>query len=79
MAWLLPLVLLLGVFRPRSTVVMAGIVVVGRELYSFGYNTREGPYSKVREMGAYPLNIAEILMIISFGQLFYSRRFSGLV
>ena len=79
MAWLLPLVLLLGVFRPRSTVVMGGIVVVGRELYSFGYNTREGPNSKVREMGAYPLNIAEILMIISFGQIFYSRRFSGLL
>ncbi len=55
--------------------VLAGTVVVGRELYSFGYNSRKGPNSKVREMGAYPLNIAEILMILSFGQLFYSRRF----
>jgi len=75
MAWLMPLVLLLGMFRPRSTVALAGTVIVGRELYSFGYNSREGPNSKVREMGAYPLNIAEILMILSFGQLFYSRRF----
>jgi hypothetical protein len=33
----------------------------------------------VRELGAYPLNIAEILMIISLGQLFYSRRLAGLL
>jgi hypothetical protein len=76
---MLPLVMVLGVFRPRSTLVLSGTVITGRELYRIGYQSREGHNSKIREMGAYPLNIAEMLMILSLGQLFYSRRFVGLL
>jgi len=45
---------------------LGGIVFIGRWLYYYGY-IFEGPNSKIRHLGAYPLNIAEMLMIMSLG------------
>lgn len=44
-----------------------------------GYTSNQGPNSKVREMGAVPLNIAEIFMILGLGSIFYRKRFAGLL
>lgn len=37
LSWMLPMFLLLGVFRPRSTLALGGVIVTGRELYRMGY------------------------------------------
>lgn len=54
-------------------------MLVGRELYRYGYMTNEGPSSHIREAGAIPLNIAEIFMLLGIGALawkyFLSRFF----
>ena len=55
---------------------MGCVVFVGRELYRYGYMTKDGPNSHIREMGAIPLNIAQLLMIVSFG-LLGVRYFTG--
>ena len=69
LAWTLPLFLVGGIFMPRFTATMIGTVLAGRELYRYGYMTKEGPNSIIREAGAIPLNIAELLMIIAVGGL----------
>ena len=76
LAWLMPLVIVGGVFQPRITVGLAGTILIGREFYRFGYLTKEGASSKIREMGAIPLNIAEVLMMASLG-LVYLRYKTG--
>lgn len=43
---------------------MGATVLVGRELYRYGYMTNDGPNSSIREAGAIPLNVAEMLMIV---------------
>ena len=67
---LMPLTLVAGVFFPRFTVSCIGTIIVGRELYRYGYLTKEGPNSLIRELGAYPLNIAEIFLIMSLGLVY---------
>lgn len=66
----MPLTLAGGIFFPRFTFGCTSVVLVGRELYRFGYMSKDGPNSKIRELGAYPLNIAEILMILSLGVVY---------
>ena len=62
---------------------LGAAVLGGRELYRYGY-MNEGPVSKIREVGAYPLNIAELLMAVAvvaivmryqFGPFFKNRKF----
>jgi len=66
----MPLTLVGGIFFPRFTFGCTSVVLVGRELYRFGYMSKDGPNSKIRELGAYPLNIAEIFMILSLGAVY---------
>ena len=61
---------------PRFSATMAGVVLLGRELYRFGYLTKEGPSSPIREIGAVPLNAAEFLVIGSVS-FYLFKRYSG--
>ena len=78
----MPLLLFQGVFTPRFAAAMGGVMLLGRELYRFGYLDKDGPSSKVREMGAVPLNAAGFFLIgaTTFAVLkrqtggFFSRR-----
>ena len=78
----MPLFLLNGIFFPRITAAMGGVVLVGRELYRYGYMTKQGPNSGIRELGAIPLNVAEFLVVgcllFTYGRYkmgpFFSRR-----
>ena len=63
----MPLSLVTGVFFPRFTFGCLTIVFVGRELYRFGYLSKNGASSKIREMGAIPLNVAELMLIMALG------------
>ena len=82
LAWSLPAILVGGLFFPKFCATMGGVVIIGRELYRAGYMTKHGPNSTIRELGAVPLNIAEILVIGSltiigikyFTGPFFSRR-----
>lgn len=76
LGWFLPLMFVQGIFLPRFTASMATVVLVGRELYKYGYLTKEGPSSKIREMGALPLNAAEFFVIGSV-PFFLFKRWSG--
>ena len=67
MAWVLPLFLMNGLFFPKLTASLGCVVLIGRELYRYGYMTKHGPNSWIRELGAYPLNIAELLLIVCVG------------
>ena len=66
---MLPLLLIGGVFTPRFSAAMGATVIIGRELYRYGYMTNEGPNSHIREAGAIPLNAAEVFMILGIGAL----------
>lgn len=79
MSWCLPLILISGVFQPQMTAFLTSIVITGRELYRFGYMSKQGHSSFIRELGAYPLNIAEMLMIFGLGSIFYRKRFENIV
>jgi len=68
---IMPLVLLGGIFRPRFTLALTSVVIAGRCLYTAGYMSKEGPNSKIREMGAIPLNVAEICLILGLGALVF--------
>lgn len=70
LAWLMPLTLMTGIFFPRFTFGCTSVVLVGREFYRFGYLSKDGPNSRIREMGAYPLNIAELMLILSLGAVY---------
>jgi hypothetical protein len=61
------------------TAALTSVVIGGRELYRYGYLSKEGHASKIRELGAYPLNIAEMLMIFGLGTIFYRKRFENIV
>ena len=82
LAWALPLLLVGGLFTPRFSSLMGVSVLIGRELYRFGYMSNDGPNSRIREAGAIPLNAAEFFMILGVGVLavrylfgpFFSRR-----
>uniref|UniRef100_A0A7S3FVC5 Uncharacterized protein n=1 Tax=Strombidium rassoulzadegani TaxID=1082188 RepID=A0A7S3FVC5_9SPIT len=65
LSWTAPLLIANGVFFPRITLTFASIVLVGRELYRVGYLSDDGPTSKIREVGAIPLNITELLLALS--------------
>jgi hypothetical protein len=67
LSWLMPLTLVGGIFFPRFTVGCTSTVLVGRELYRRGYLSKDGPNSFVRELGAIPLNVAELLLVLSLG------------
>jgi hypothetical protein len=56
---------------------LGSIVLVGRELYRYGYTTKDGPNSNIREYGAYPLNIAELLCIFAVLLGFSKSRLGG--
>ena len=56
---------------------MGSVVLVGRELYRYGYMTKDGPNSNIREYGAYPLNIAELLCIFAVLLGFSKSRLGG--
>ena len=79
LSWTLPLFLANGLFFPRTTAFMAAIVLGGRELYRAGYMSPEGPTSKVREYGAYPLNITELLLTVSVLAIVTRYQFGGFV
>ncbi|CDW72188.1 mapeg family protein [Stylonychia lemnae] len=67
LAWSLPAFLIAGIFFPRLAASLGGVVFVGRELYRYGYMTKEGPSSKIREMGAIPLNVAQLTLLLCIG------------
>ena len=69
LSWALPLLLVGGIFTPRFSSAMGLTVFVGRELYRYGYMTNEGANSHIRELGAIPLNAAEVFMILGVGAL----------
>ena len=75
LAYMMPLYFVTGLFFPRFVTAMGGTVLVGRELYRTGYTSSDGPTSKIREMGAIPLNIAELL-VLGAGFFVYAR-FAG--
>ena len=63
LSWFLPLLFVQGIFAPRFSAGMAATMLIGRELYRFGYLTKEGPSSRIREAGAIPLNAAGFFLI----------------
>ena len=74
LSWTLPLFIVNGVFFPTFTAGLGGVVIAGRELYRMGYMSPEGPTSKIREIGAVPLNICELLAILSLSFAFMRWR-----
>ena len=73
----MPTFLISGFFFPRFTTSMGLVVLVGRELYRYGYTSKDGPNSNIREYGAYPLNIAELLCLFAVFLGFSKCRFGG--
>ena len=69
LSWSLPLLLVGGLFMPRVFGLMSATVIIGRELYRFGYMTNDGPNSRIREAGAIPLNAAEFVMMLAVSGL----------
>jgi len=65
LSWTLPFIFVNGMFFPRMTASLCGIVIGGREIYRIGYMSKDGPNSKVREYGAGSLNVSEILICLS--------------
>ena len=59
---------------PRFATAMGSVMLVGREFYRFGYHDKNGASSKVRELGAIPLNIAGVLLMGSLGLVAAKRR-----
>jgi len=68
-----------GLFFPRLTAGLGAVVLVGRELYRIGYMSPEGPVSTIREYGAYPLNISELLAVFALSFVFLRHQFGGFV
>ena len=59
-----------GIFFPRLTAGLGVTILGGRELYRIGYMSKDGPTSKIRELGAVPLNIAELFLVLSLSFVF---------
>jgi hypothetical protein len=68
-----------GIFQPRFTAFLGSVVICGRELYRWGYLSKDGPNSHIRELGAVPLNVAEILLILGFASIYTRMRYEGLL
>ena len=68
-----------GLFFPRLTASLGLCVLGGRELYRQGYLSDDGPNSQIREMGAYPLNIAELLVATAFAGFVFRQQFGRLL
>ena len=66
-----------GIFKPRLAASVAGVVFVGREFYRIGYLTKEGPSSVIREIGAVPVNVSEIFLILGISSIYLRRRFGS--
>lgn len=79
LSWVMPLMLVNGLFLPRFTATMGCVVLVGRELYRYGYMTKHGPNSGIRELGALPLNAAEILILGSLLFVYARYKFGPFV
>ena len=79
LSWSLPVMFVGGLFQPLFTIAMQSIVIVGRELYRFGYLTKDGPNSWIRELGAIPLNAAEVMLILGFSSIWFRHRFQGMI
>jgi len=79
LAWTLPLVFVNGIFFPRMTAGLCGVVFVGRELYRIGYMSKDGPNSKIREIGAIPLNVSELFLTLSVVFCLLRYQFGGFV
>ena len=62
LVWTIPCLFLSGIFFPRLTTGFGMIILLGREFYRYGYFTNDGPNSLIREIGAYSLNISELLI-----------------
>ena len=77
MSWFLPLLFVGGIFKPRLAASVAGVVFVGREFYRIGYLTKEGPSSVIREIGAVPVNVSEIFLILGISSIYLRRRFGS--
>ena len=63
-AWSIPMMFLSSLFYPRLTVGLGTVVLLGRGLYTYGYYT-ESAQSIIREVGAVPMNVAEIFFTLS--------------
>ena len=70
----MPLLLVGGLFNARFVASMAGVVLIGREFYRFGYLSKQGPNSAIREAGAIPLNVAEISMACALSLVYLKYR-----
>ena len=68
-----------GIFQPRFTASLGVVVICGRELYRWGYLSKDGPNSHIRELGAIPLNAAEIFLILGFASIYTRMRYEGLL
>ena len=77
LSWCLPLLFVQGVFMPRFSTLMATTMLIGREFYRFGYLDRDGPSSRVREVGAVALNAAGIFLIASSALVVLKRQTGG--
>lgn len=73
----MPLMFVQGILMPRFTVAMAGVMLIGREFYRFGYLDKDGPSSTIRELGAVPLNAAGFLLINSLAFFVLKRQIGG--
>ena len=62
---------------PRFSTMMATTMLLGREFYRFGYLDRDGPSSRVREVGAVALNAAGIFLIASAALVVLKRQTGG--
>ena len=71
----MPLFLVNGIYFPRFTACLGMVVLGGRELYRIGYMSHEGPTSKIREVGAVSLNVAELLGVLGLSLAFMRYRF----
>ena len=63
-----------GLFFPKMTAGLGLVVLAGRELYKYGYMTKDGPNSFIRELGAFPLNVSEFLITLSLGFMYLRYR-----
>ena len=72
----MPALLVNGIFFPKFSASIGMCVIIGREFYRYGYMTNDGPNSKIREIGAIPLNVAEISLYLGLA-LIISRYFFG--
>ena len=79
LSWTMPVFLINGLFFPRITAGLGLVVLGGRELYRMGYMSPQGPTSEIREYGAYPLNISELLAGLSVAFIFIRYQFGGFV